>query len=34
MKEAKFYKLENGKEPVKDWLLSLKQVLELKLLKG
>ena len=34
MKEIKFYKLPNGKEPVKDWLLDLDKSLRVKLSEG
>ena len=33
MKEVKFYKLENGKEPVKEWLLSLNLSTKVKIIK-
>ena len=33
MKEIRFYKLENGKEPVKDWLLSLNTSVRVKVVK-
>ena len=33
MKEIKFYKLDNGKEPVKDWLLSLNTSVRVKVVK-
>lgn len=33
MKEIKFYQLENGKEPVKDWLLSLDKSMRAKVIK-
>lgn len=33
MKEIKFYKLPNGKEPVKDWLLDLDQSLRVKVIR-
>jgi len=33
MKEIKFYKLENGKEPVKEWLLSLNVSIRVKVVK-
>lgn len=33
MKEVEFYKLENGKEPVKDWLLSLDKPTRVKIIK-
>lgn len=33
MKEIKFYKLPNGKEPVKDWLLCLDKSLRVKVIR-
>ena len=33
MKEIKFYKLPNGKEPVKDWLLDLDNSLRVKIIR-
>ena len=33
MKEIKFYKLPNGKEPVKDWLLDLDNSLRVKVIR-
>ena len=33
MKEVKFYKLENKKEPVKEWLLSLDSSTRVKIVK-
>ena len=33
MKEVKFYKLENEKEPVKEWLLSLDSSTRVKIIK-
>ena len=33
MKEIKFYKLPNGKEPVKDWLLDLDKSLRVKVIR-
>jgi putative addiction module killer protein len=33
MKEIKFYKLPNGKEPVKDWLLGLDKSLRVKVIR-
>ena len=33
MKEIKFYKLSNGKEPVKDWLLDLDNSLRVKVIR-
>ena len=33
MKEIKFYKLSNGKEPVKDWLLDLDKSLRVKVIR-
>lgn len=33
MKEIKFYKLPNGKEPVKDWLLGLDNSLRVKVIR-
>ena len=33
MKEVKFYKLPNGKEPVKDWLLDLDKSLRVKIIR-
>lgn len=33
MKEIKFYKLPNGKEPVKEWLLSLDKSLRVKIIR-
>jgi len=33
MKEIKFYKLPNGKEPVKDWLLGLDKSLRVKIIR-
>ena len=33
MREVKFYKLENGKEPVKEWLLSLDLSTKVKIIK-
>ncbi len=33
MKKVKFYKLDNGKEPVKDWLLSLDLSIRVKVVK-
>ena len=33
MKKIKFYKLDNGKEPVKDWLLSLNTSVRVKVVK-
>jgi len=33
MKEIKFYKLANGKEPVREWLLSLDNVTMVKIIK-
>ncbi len=33
MKEVKFYKLENEKEPVKEWLLSLDLSIRVKIIK-
>ena len=33
MKEIKFYQLENGKEPIKDWLLSLDKSMRAKVIK-
>ena len=33
MKEVKFYKLENDKEPVKEWLLSLDLSTRVKIIK-
>ena len=33
MKEIKFYKLPNGKEPVKDWLLNLDNSLRVKVIR-
>ena len=33
MKEVKFYKLENKKEPVKEWLLSLDSSTRVKIIK-
>ena len=33
MKEIEFYKLENGKEPVRDWLLSLDNTTRVKIIK-
>ena len=33
MKEVKFYKLENGKEPVKEWLLALDLSTKVKIIK-
>ena len=33
MKEVKFYKLENGKEPVKEWLLALDLSTRVKIIK-
>ena len=33
MKEIKFYKLPNGKEPVKDWLLDLDKSLRVKIIR-
>ena len=33
MKEIKFYKLPNGKEPVKDWLLDLYNSLRVKVIR-
>lgn len=33
MKEIKFFKLPNGKEPVKDWLLNLDNSLRVKVIR-
>ena len=33
MKEIKFYRLPNGKEPVKDWLLNLDKSLRVKVIR-
>lgn len=33
MKEIRFYKLPNGKEPVKDWLLDLDKSLRVKVIR-
>ena len=33
MKNIKFYKLPNGKEPVKDWLLDLDKSLRVKIFR-
>ena len=33
MKEIKFYKLPNGKEPVKDWLLGLDNSMRVKVIR-
>ena len=33
MKEIKFYKLQNGKEPVKEWLLDLDNSLRVKVIR-
>lgn len=33
MNEIKFYKLKNGKEPVKDWLLDLDTSIRVKIVK-
>lgn len=33
MKEIKFFKLENGKEPVKEWLLKLDTSVRVKVIK-
>ena len=33
MKVIKFYKLPNGKEPVKDWLLDLDKSLRVKVIR-
>ncbi|MBQ8459594.1 hypothetical protein IJ541_05785 [bacterium] len=33
MKEIKFYKLPNGKEPVKDWLFDLDKSLRVKIIR-
>ena len=33
MKQIKFYQLENGKEPVKDWLISLDSTTRVKIIK-
>ena len=33
MKEIKFYRLPNGKEPVKDWLLGLDKSLRVKVIR-
>ena len=33
MKEIKFYKLPNGKEPVKDWLLDVDNSLRVKVIR-
>ena len=33
MKQIKFYQLENGKEPVKDWLVSLDSTTRVKIIK-
>ena len=33
MKAIKFYKLPNGKEPVKDWLLNLDKSLRVKIIR-
>ena len=33
MKKVEFYKLKNGKEPVKDWLLSLDTSVRVKIVK-
>ena len=33
MKQIKFYQLENGKEPVKDWLISLDYTTRAKIIK-
>jgi putative addiction module killer protein len=33
MKQVKFYKLSNGKEPVKEWLLSLDVTTRVKIIK-
>ena len=33
MKEIQFYKLPNGKEPVKDWLLNLDNSLRVKVIR-
>ena len=33
MKEIKFYKLSNGKEPVKEWLLDLDNSLRVKVIR-
>ncbi len=33
MKEIRFYKLPNGKEPVKDWLLDLDNSLRVKVIR-
>ena len=33
MNEIKFYKLKNGKEPVKDWLLELDTSIRVKVVK-
>ena len=33
MKQIKFYKLPNGKEPVKDWLLDLDNSLRVKVIR-
>ncbi len=33
MKRIKFYKLPNGKEPVKDWLLDLDKSLRVKIIR-
>lgn len=33
MKEVRFYKLENGKEPVKDWLITLDTSTRVKIIK-
>lgn len=33
MKEIQFYKLPNGKEPVKDWLLNLDKSLRVKIIR-
>lgn len=33
MKEIKFYKLENGNEPVKEWLLTLDSSTRVKIIK-
>lgn len=33
MKQVKFYELENGKEPVKEWLLKLDSSTRVKIIK-
>ena len=33
MKQVKFYKLKNGSEPVKEWLLGLDNIVRVKIIK-